>query len=64
MNFDVAIYLLAKKNKIDTQLKNVDFITNMSLTFDDDTKLDSIISKYPNTRIVHKKIYTKKLNMI
>lgn len=55
MNFDVAIYLLAKKNKIDTQLKNVDFITNMSLTFDDDTKLDSIISKYPNTRIVHKK---------
>lgn len=55
MNYDVAIYLLAKKNKIDAQLKNVDFITNMSLPFDDDTKLESVISEYPQTRIVHKK---------
>lgn len=55
MNYDVAIYLFAKKNKVDNQLKDVDFITNMSLPFDDDTKLKSVVSKYPQTRIIHKK---------
>jgi hypothetical protein len=55
MNYDVAIYLLAKKNKVDDQLKDVDFITNMSLPFDDDTKVKSVVSKYPQTRIIHKK---------
>jgi len=55
MNYDVAIYLYAKKKKITNLLQNTNFISNLSLPVNDDTTIQKIISEYPDTRIIHKK---------
>jgi len=55
LNYDVAIYLYAKKKNLSHLLHDTNFITNFRSDDDDDTELKTIMLKYPETRIVHKK---------
>lgn len=60
LNYDVALYEYAKKNKLLNYIHNTDFITNLSLPVNDEIETKKFLSEYPNTKIIHKKNLYKK----
>jgi hypothetical protein len=55
MNYDVAIYLYAKKHDIVECLKDTPYFTNISTPGDEHISIPEVLDEFPDTQVVHRK---------
>lgn len=59
MNFDVANYLFAKNEKLEEYLVDTKFISNYSSAENKETSVKRVLTRHPDTVILHKKFGSK-----
>lgn len=60
MNYDVAIYLVAKENSLEDKLVDTQYITNQSSPGNEKTSIEDTLKEFPETMLIHRKqLYDK-----